>query len=185
VKLGFHFNKFDYDGGAAALGPTVARIAQAADEAGFDSIALADHAWQSPWMGGREQEMLECYTALGFLAGQTERAKLLALVSGVHFRHPAMLVKAVTTLDVLSGGRAWLGIGTGHDEEEAGGLGIPFPPMSARNEQLEETLQIALRTRCGCGAERRATSARSSARTTASSARSTCPKASPGHTRRS
>src|ERR671921_1271852 len=96
-------------------------------------------------MGGPVANEPECYTTLAFLAANTERAMLTAMVSGVHFRYPAILVKAVTTLDVLSGGRAWLGIGSGHYEQETRGLGIPFPPRKERFEMLEETIQICLR----------------------------------------
>src|SRR5919112_1998599 len=97
------------------------------------------------WTGGPEADAPECYTTLAFLAANTERAMLTAMVSGVHFRYPAILVKAVSTLDVLSGGRAWLGIGSGHYEQETQGLGISFPPQKERFEMLEETVQIALR----------------------------------------
>src|ERR671921_824439 len=97
------------------------------------------------WTGGPEADAPECYTTLAFLAANTERAMLTAMVSGVHFRYPAILVKAVSTLDVLSGGRAWLGIGSGHYEQETQGLGISFPPRKERFEMLEETIQICLR----------------------------------------
>jgi alkanesulfonate monooxygenase SsuD/methylene tetrahydromethanopterin reductase-like flavin-dependent oxidoreductase (luciferase family) len=96
-------------------------------------------------MGGPVANEPECYTMLSFVAANTERIKLTAMVTGVHFRHPSLLVKTVTTLDVLSGGRAWLGVGSGHYEEETRGLGIPFPPQKERFERLEETVQIALR----------------------------------------
>jgi F420-dependent oxidoreductase-like protein len=138
-------NSFDWRGGPERFAFTLAEIAQATEAAGFDRIAMADHVWQHPIMGGPEANEPECYTMLAFLAANTQRVGLGAMVSGVHFRHPAMLVKAVTTLDVLSGGRAWLGIGSGHYEEETRGLGIPFPPQKDRFEMLEETAQIALR----------------------------------------
>jgi F420-dependent oxidoreductase-like protein len=96
-------------------------------------------------VGPPQREMLEAYTALGFLAANTSRAKLMAMVTGVIYRHPGLLAKAVTTLDVLSGGRAWLGIGAAWNEEESRGLGIPFPPLAERMERLEETIQICLR----------------------------------------
>jgi F420-dependent oxidoreductase-like protein len=105
---------------------------------------VADHLWQHPIMGGPVANEPECYTTLGFLAASTSHISLLPMVSGVHFRHPGVLVKAVTTLDVLSGGRTWFGIGSGHYEEETRGLGIPFPPQRERFEMLEETAQIAL-----------------------------------------
>jgi F420-dependent oxidoreductase-like protein len=145
MKLGLQLNSFDWDGGPERFGRTLADIARSAEEAGFDCIAVADHVWQHPIMGGPEADEPECYTTLAFLAANTEQAKLTAMVSGVHFRHPAVLAKTVTTLDVLSGGRAWLGIGSGHYEEEATGLGIPYPPQKERFEMLEETVQIALR----------------------------------------
>jgi F420-dependent oxidoreductase-like protein len=119
-------------------------IARTAEDCGFDRIGVADHLWQHPIMGGPEADEPECYTTLAFLAANTSTTRLTAMVSGVHFRHPAVLIKMVTTLDVLSGGRAWLGIGSGHYEEEARGLGIPFPPLKTRFEMLEETLQISL-----------------------------------------
>ena len=145
MKLGLQLNSFDWTGGPEHFGATLAEIVGAAEEAGFDRIGVADHLWQHPIMGGPEAAEPECYTMLSFLAANTERIKLTAMVSGVHFRHPAVLVKTVTTLDVLSGGRAALGIGSGHYEEETQGLGIPFPPQKERFERLEETLQIALR----------------------------------------
>jgi F420-dependent oxidoreductase-like protein len=145
MKLGLQLNSFDWNGGPERFGRTLADIARSAEEAGFDCIAVADHVWQHPIMGGPEANEPECYTTLAFLAANTEQAKLTAMVSGVHFRHPAVLAKTVTTLDVLSGGRAWLGIGSGHYEEEATGLGIPYPPQKERFEMLEETVQIALR----------------------------------------
>src|SRR5690349_8990349 len=101
-----------------------------------------DHLWQISVIGPPEQEMLEAYTALGFLAAHTKRAKLLTLVTGVVYREPALLAKAVTTLDVLSGGRAVLGLGAAWNEEESHGLGLPFPPTKERFERLEEALRI-------------------------------------------
>jgi F420-dependent oxidoreductase-like protein len=104
-----------------------------------------DHFFQIRGLGPPEQEMLEAYTALGYLAACTSRAQLFTLVTGAVYRYPGVLAKAVTTLDVLSGGRAWLGIGAAWNEDESRGLGIPFPPISERYERLEETLQICLR----------------------------------------
>jgi F420-dependent oxidoreductase-like protein len=149
VKLGLQLNSFDWNGGPERFAGALAEIARAAEEAGFDRIGVSDHVWQHPIMGGPDADEPECYTTLAFLAANTGRAKLTAMVTGVHFRHPAVLVKTVTTLDILSGGRAWLGIGSGHYEEEARGLGIPFPPQRERFEMLEETLQIALSMWCG------------------------------------
>lgn len=145
MKLGLQLNNFDWTGGPERFGATVAEIARAAEEARFDRIGVADHLWQHPIMGGPENNELECYTTLAFLAANTSQVNLTAMVTGTHFRHPGLLAKMVTTLDVLSGGRAWLGIGSGHYEEEASGLGIPFPPQKERFEMLEEAVQICLR----------------------------------------
>jgi F420-dependent oxidoreductase-like protein len=145
MKLGVQLNSFDWSGGPGRFGRNIADIGTIAEEAGFDRIGVADHVWQHPIMGGPEADEPECYTTLTFLAANTQRVKLTAMVSGVHFRHPAVLVKTVTTLDVLSGGRACFGVGSGHYEEETLGLGIPFPPQRERFEMLEETVQIALR----------------------------------------
>ena len=103
-----------------------------------------DHFFQISMIGPPEQDMLEAYTTLGYLAACTSRARLLTLVTGAVYRHPGILAKMVTTLDVLSGGRAWLGIGAAWNEEEARGLGVPFPPLAERFERLEETLRICL-----------------------------------------
>ena len=143
MKVVLHINNFSWPG--VRFGPTLAEIGGTADACGFDRIGVADHVWQHPIMGGPETEELECYTTLAFLAANTERAGLIAMVSGVHFRHPGVLAKTVSTLDVLSGGRAWLGIGAGHYEEEARGLGIPFPPLKTRFEMLDEAVQTCLR----------------------------------------
>jgi F420-dependent oxidoreductase-like protein len=142
---GPQLNSFDWSGGPGRFGRNLADIGTIAEEAGFDRIGVADHVWQHPIMGGPEADEPECYSTLTFLAANTQRVKLTAMVSGVHFRHPAVLVKTVTTLDVLSGGRACFGVGSGHYEEETLGLGIPFPPQRERFEMLEETVQIALR----------------------------------------
>ena len=145
MKLALQLNSFDWNGGSERFGRTLANIGRGAEEAGFDRIGVADHVWQHPIMGGPLANEPECYTTLAFLAANTERAMLTAMVTGVHFRHPAVLAKTVTTLDVLSRGRAWLGIGSGHYEEETRGLGIPFPPQRERFEMLEETVQLCLR----------------------------------------
>jgi F420-dependent oxidoreductase-like protein len=145
MKLGLQLNSFDSNGGQERFAEVLADVATTAEDAGFDRIGVADHLWQHPIMGGPEANEPECYAMLAFLAAKTERVGLGAMVSGVHFRHPVILVKSVTTLDVLSGGRAWLGVGTGHYEEETRGLGIPFPPQRERFEMLEETVQVALR----------------------------------------
>ena len=119
-------------------------MARTADDAGFEFLAVMDHFFQIGGIGPPELPMLEAYTTLGYLAAHTSRAKLLTLVTGVTYRHPGILGKIVTTLDVLSGGRAWLGIGAAWNGEESRGLGIPFPPVAERFERLEETLQICL-----------------------------------------
>jgi F420-dependent oxidoreductase-like protein len=126
------------------MGSDLAAIARAADECGFDSMGVMDHLFQIRMVGPPQREMLEAYTTLGFLAASTSQVKLLAMVTGVIYRHPGLLAKAVTTLDVLSGGRAWLGIGAAWNEQESRGLGIPFPPLAERMERLEETIQICL-----------------------------------------
>jgi F420-dependent oxidoreductase-like protein len=144
MRIGLQLPDFSGAGGADRLGQQLALVARTADDAGFDSIAVMDHFFQIGVIGPPDRDMLEAYTTLGYLAGCTSRAKLLTLVTGVVYRHPGILAKIVTTLDVLSGGRAWLGIGAAWNEEEARGLGIPFPPVAERFERLEETLQICL-----------------------------------------
>ncbi len=144
MRIGLQIPDFNGAGGAQHLGGQLAAVARTADDAGFDSIGVMDHFFQISMIGPPEQDMLEAYTTLGFLAACTSRARLLTLVTGVVYRHPGVLAKMVTTLDVLSGGRAWLGIGAAWNEEEARGLGIPFPPLGERFERLEETLRICL-----------------------------------------
>ena len=119
-------------------------MARTADDAGFEFLAVMDHFFQIQAVGPVDHEMLEAYTTLGYLAANTSRAGLLTLVTGVTYRNPGILAKIITSLDVLSGGRAWLGIGAAWNEEESRGLGIPFPPVAERFERLEETLQICL-----------------------------------------
>jgi F420-dependent oxidoreductase-like protein len=145
LKIGLQIPSFTWPGGPARLGADLAAVARAADEAGFDSIGVMDHFFQIRSFGPPEREMLEAYTTLAFLAGSTSRVKLLTLVTGVTHRHPGILAKTVTTLDVLSGGRAWLGIGAAWNDQEHRGLGVPFPPLGERFERLEETIQICLR----------------------------------------
>jgi F420-dependent oxidoreductase-like protein len=144
VKIGVHLPRFTYAGGPATLGADLGRIAGAVEAAGVDRLSVMDHVWQIGPHGPVEHDMLEAYTTLGFLAAHTSRVKLLTLVTGVTYRDPGLLVKAVTTLDVLSGGRAMLGIGAAWNEEESQGLGLFFPPRAERFERLEETLQIAM-----------------------------------------
>ena len=144
MKLGLQIPNFSWPNGPAALGSDLADAARTADRVGFEYIAVMDHFFQIPPVGAIELDMLEAYTTLGFLAAHTERAKLLTVITGVHYREPGLLAKAVTTLDVLSGGRAMIGIGAGWNEEESRGLGFPFPSTSDRFEMLEETLQYLL-----------------------------------------
>jgi F420-dependent oxidoreductase-like protein len=144
VKLGLHVARFTWPGGPPALAGDLRRVAVAAEEAGFDRLSVMDHVWQIHVNGPPEQEMLEAYTALGYLAAVTRRLNLLTLVTGVVYRPPGLLAKQVSTLDVLSGGRAMLGIGAAWNEEEAAGLGLPFAPIAERFERLEEALQICL-----------------------------------------
>ncbi|HET7828242.1 MAG TPA: LLM class F420-dependent oxidoreductase [Candidatus Limnocylindrales bacterium] len=144
MKVGLQIPSFTWPGGDEAIGPTLARIVRDADEAGFDSIWVMDHFFQIRGVGRPEEPMLEGMTALGFMAANTTRARLGLMVGGVHYRAPGLWAKATTTLDVLSGGRAWLGIGAAWNEEESRALGFPFPPLGERFEMLEDTLQVAL-----------------------------------------
>jgi F420-dependent oxidoreductase-like protein len=149
MKIGLQIPNFTYPEGPKELGSKLAEIARTADDAGFSSIWVMDHFFQigsrdrSMGLGPAEDEMLEGYSTLSYLAGVTKNVTLGTLVSGVVYRHPGILVKTVTTLDVLSGGRAYLGIGAAWNEREALGLGIPFPPVKERFERLAETLEIA------------------------------------------
>ena len=144
MKIGLQIPDFSTPGGPARLGADLATVARTADDAGFSCLAVMDHFFQIGVIGPPEREMLEAYTTLGYLAAHTSRARLLTLVTGVTYRNPGILTKIITTLDVLSGGRAWLGIGAAWNEEESRGLGVPFPPLAERFERLEETLQICL-----------------------------------------
>jgi F420-dependent oxidoreductase-like protein len=144
MKIGLQVPDFSTPRGPEALGRELATVARTADDAGFEYIAVMDHFFQIPVVGPAEKEMLEAYTTLGYLAACTSRAALLTVITGTIYREPGILAKIVTTLDVLSGGRAWLGIGAAWNEEESHGLGIPFPPVAERFERLEETLQICL-----------------------------------------
>jgi len=143
MRLGLQVPNFTWPNGQENLGDTFGLIAQRAERAGFYSIWVMDHFFQIRGVGPAENEMLEGYSALGFAAGRTNRIKLGTMVTGVTYRHPGILVKTVTTLDVLSHGRAYLGIGAAWNEQEHRGLGVPFPSVSERFERLEETLQIA------------------------------------------
>jgi F420-dependent oxidoreductase-like protein len=144
MRLGLQVSHFSWPGAPQSIGPTFGGIARDAETAGIASIWVMDHFFQIRGIGPPELEMLESYTALAFAAGQTSTIELGTLVTGVTYRHPGILAKVVTTLDVLSGGRAWLGVGAAWNEDEHRGLGVPFPPVSERFERLEETLQIVL-----------------------------------------
>src|SRR5262252_4096602 len=144
MELGLHLADFTWPDGPLGLRENLARVARAAEDAGFAKLSVMDHVWQIGVVGPPEHEMLEAYTALGYLAACTSRVELLAWVTAVVYREPGMLAKCVTTVDVLSGGRAWLGIGAAWNEAEARGLGLPFPPTAERFERLEEALQICL-----------------------------------------
>ncbi len=143
MRLSIATTNFSWPDAPAGIGPRVARIARTADQAGFDTLWTMDHLFQIPHNGPADAEMLETYTTLAFAAGQTRQIRLGTLVTAVPYRHPGMLLKTVTTLDVLSGGRAWLGLGAAWNDVESRSLGLPFPPMSERYERLEETLRIA------------------------------------------
>ena len=144
MRLGLHINEMSW-GGGPLLRSTLANIGETAEAAGFDAIAMADHLWLSPYVGGPMGNHLEAYTALGFLAARTERVRLLALATAASYRPAGLLAKEVTTIDVLSGGRAMLGIGAGDYEEEAIGLGLPYPPtLGDRFDLLDETVRVCL-----------------------------------------
>ena len=142
MKVGLHIPDFTWEGGTPELRFRLAEIAQQAEQAGVDRISVMDHVWQIGHLGPPEHEMLEAYTALGWLAAKTERVGLLTMVTAVVYREPGLLAKAMSTLDVLSGGRAILGIGAAWNEDEARGLGLPFPPTAERFERLEEAILI-------------------------------------------
>lgn len=144
MDLGFHLAQLTFDSGPAQLGSTVARIARDAEDGGIARLTVMDHFWQISAYGPPERDMLEAYTFLGFLAANTSKVLLHTMVTGVVYREPGLLAKAVSTLDVLSGGRAGLGIGAAWNDQEAHGLGLPFPPRRERFERLEEAIQIAL-----------------------------------------
>jgi F420-dependent oxidoreductase-like protein len=144
MRVGVHINRFDHSGGGPALGTELAAAGAAAEAAGVSWLSVMDHYFQMEFNGGAEDPMLEAYTTLGFLAAHTTTVRLGALVTGVTYRHPGLLAKIVTSLDVLSGGRATLGIGAAWYDREHEGLGVAFPPVAERFERLEETLRICL-----------------------------------------
>ena len=145
MKFGLQIYSFSWPGGTEAIGPTLARTVRTADDVGFDSIWVMDHFWQIGPPGSELSPMLEGWTTLGYMAAHSQRGRLGLMVGGAPYRHPGLWVKAATTLDVLSGGRAWLGIGAAWNQAEAEGLGFPWPSQRERFEQLEDTLRIAHR----------------------------------------
>jgi F420-dependent oxidoreductase-like protein len=144
MKIGLQIPDYTWPGGAKEIGPTLVKIARTADEGGFTLIGVMDHFFQIGMIGPPDRDMLESYTTLGYLAASTSRARLVTIVTGAVYRYPGVIAKTVTTLDVLSGGRAMLGIGAGWNEEEARALGIPFPPVAERFDWLEDTLRLCL-----------------------------------------
>ncbi|WP_405975428.1 LLM class F420-dependent oxidoreductase [Streptomyces sp. NBC_00988] len=144
MRVGVHINRFNHPGGPAAVGPELAATGAAAEAAGVSWLSVMDHYFQMEFNGGAEDAMLEAYTTLGFLAGNTSTVQLGALVTGVTYRNPGLLAKIATTLDVLSGGRATLGIGAAWYDREHHGLGVHYPPVAERFERLKETLRICL-----------------------------------------
>ena len=142
MKLAVHCANLSWPGGPASLGSTLAEVARTADQGGVSTLTMMDHWFQMEMLGGPAEPMLEGYTSLGFLAGQTRHLELGLLVTGVTYRHPGLLAKIVTTLDVLSGGRAVLGIGAAWYDREHAGLGVPFPSTRERFERLEEAIRI-------------------------------------------
>jgi F420-dependent oxidoreductase-like protein len=143
MQLGLQIPDFTWPGAPGSIGPTFRGIAREADQAGLASLWVMDHFFQISMVGPPEHEMLEGWLALAHAAAVTERITLGTMVTGVTYRHPGLLIKGATTLDVLSGGRAWFGIGAAWNEEEHAGLGVPYPSTAERFERLEETLQLA------------------------------------------
>ena len=144
MRLGLHIPDFTYPGGPPTLAADLGRIATTAEDAGFARLSVMDHVWQIRVIGPEDHDMLEAYTTLGYLAAKTSKVQLLAWVTAVVYREPGLLAKIVSTLDVLSGGRAMLGIGAAWNEDEARGLGLAFPSTAERFERQEEALQICL-----------------------------------------
>lgn len=142
MQLDIHVPRFTWPGGPEAIGPTFASLAQTAEDIGVRTLSVMDHWFQMEMLWPAEEPMLEGYTTLSFAAAKTDRLRFRMLVGGVTYRHPGLLAKTVTTLDVLSGGRAELGLGAAWYEREHRGLGVPFPPLRERYERLSETLQI-------------------------------------------
>lgn len=143
MKLGLQVANLTFKGGPAQLGKTLRNIAVEAEQAGFHSLWVMDHFFQIEYIGPAEMDMLEGYSILSHLAAVTDRIKLGTLVTGITYRHPGILAKIATTLDLLSGGRSYFGIGAAWFEREHKALGVPFPPIAERFERLEEVIQIA------------------------------------------
>jgi F420-dependent oxidoreductase-like protein len=143
MRLSLSITNYSWPGGPTGIGSGLVRLARAADADGLDTLWVADHLIQADPTSIPDSEMLEAYTTLGFLAAHTERLRLGTMVTGVTFRPPSLLIKAVTTLDVLSGGRAWLGLGAGYHEDEARAMGLPLPPLGERLERLRDALEVA------------------------------------------
>jgi F420-dependent oxidoreductase-like protein len=143
VKLSLNLTGYTVSGGPRELAPWLRRMAATVDASAVDTLWVADHLLQADPTSTPDAEMLEAYTTLGFLAAHTRRVRLGTMVSAATFRAPALLVKAVTTLDVLAGGRTWLGLGAGHAEDEGRAMGVPLPPMRERFEHVEDVLRLA------------------------------------------
>jgi F420-dependent oxidoreductase-like protein len=144
VKLGLHYWNYSTPSDPTEITSTLAETARVAEQAGLSTFTVMDHYFQMEHAGSVAEPMLEAYTTLGYVAAKTERMTLGVLVTGVMYRHPGLLAKIVTTLDVLSGGRARLGIGASWYDREQRGLGVPVVPVAERFERLEETLRICL-----------------------------------------
>jgi F420-dependent oxidoreductase-like protein len=149
MRISLSITNYSWPGGPDCLGAELARVVRAAEAGGLDTVWVPDHLLQAAPGSPPDAEMVEAYTTLGFLAGQSAHIRLGAMVTAATYRSPGLLIKAVTTLDVLSGGRAWLGIGTGYHEGEALALGLALPPTAERYERLEETLRLALQMWAG------------------------------------
>jgi len=149
MRIGLQIPSFTFPGGDEQIASEFGRMAREADQGGLRSLWVMDHFFQIGVVGPPEEPMLEGYSALSYAAALTERILLGTMVTGVTYRHPGILAKTVTTLDVLSGGRAILGVGAAWNDEESRGLGVPFPPVAERFERLEETLQIFRQMRSG------------------------------------
>jgi F420-dependent oxidoreductase-like protein len=143
VRLSVNVTNFSWPDGPRALREHLSSLAQSLDAAGVHTLWVSDHLWQADPSASPEEPMLEPYTTLGYLAAATTRLRLGTMVTATTFRAPALLIKAVTTLDVLSGGRAWLGVGAGYNRDEAEGMGLFLPPVAERFARLAELLALA------------------------------------------